>query len=302
MTLFSGSNPFGFVPIVYIPHQRTGKFYGESLISEAAIGITREINLRTADAGDATNDQSHSVLVTRNVRGTPQLMKLGNGVNVINLGGSQSISGSDQQPDMFAVTRSSITQPMLDLNNELRNDIRKELFVPAIAEGDTGVGSQRSAVTLVVQMWPLTSHVKAERAYWSTGLTAFNKMILKILAAKGEYNIKEEHTSIRIKNKWSPILPRDREAFVQELVARAGVNLGSLEHLIALIGDVEDIDLVMQQIKDWLEFQAEMKAKSVPVQPAFGGQNGSESNQRGQGEAQRNGGRKVPSSDKSTGN
>lgn len=299
-TIMEGSNPFGFVPFVYIPHQRTGTFYGDSLISDAAIGITKEINLRTADAGDATNDQSHSILVTRNVRGTPQLMKLGNGINVVNLGGSQSITGNEQQPDMFAVTRSSITQPMLDLNRELREDIRKELFVPAIAEGDTSVGSQRSAVTLVVQMWPLTSHVKAERAYWSAGLTMFNRMILKILASKGLYNITEEHTKIRIKNKWSPILPRDREAFVAELVARAGVNLGSLEHLISLIGDVEDIDLVMQQIKDWLDFQAQMKAKSVPVQQPFGGQDGtSQGNSSGSQGAQRSGGRQVSNSDKS---
>jgi hypothetical protein len=297
-TIMEGANPFGFVPFVYIPHQRTGTFYGDSLISDAAIGITKEINLRTADAGDATNDQSHSVLAIRNVRGTPQLTRLGNGINVINLGGSQSITGNEQQPDMFAVTRSSITEPMLNLNAELRNDIRKELFVPPVAEGGEDAGSQRSAVTLVIKMWPLTSHVKSERAYWSAGLTIFNRMILKILAEKGLYSVTKEHTSIRIKNKWSPILPRDREAFVQELVARAGVNLGSLEHLITLIGDVEDIDLVMGQIKEWLEFQAEMKAKSVPVQPAFGGQDGSEGNSGGPQGAQRSGGRQVPNSNK----
>jgi len=299
-TILAGANPFGFVPFVYIPHQRTGAFYGESLISDAAIGITKEINLRTADAGDATNDQSHSVLAMRNVRGTPQLTRLGNGINVINLGGNQSITGQEQQPDLFAVTRSSVTAPMLDLNTELRDDIRKELFVPPVAEGGEDAGSQRSAVTLVVKMWPLTSHVKSERAYWSAGLTVFNRMILRIMAEKKLYKITEEHTKVRIKNKWAPILPRDREAFVQELVARAGVNLGSLEHLITLIGDVEDIDLVMQQIKDWLEFQAEMKAKSVPVQEPYGGQNGtSESNSGRSKETQRSGGRKISNSNKS---
>jgi len=286
-TVLGGRNPFGFVPFVYIPHERAGEFYGNPVITDAGQGLTKELNLRTADAGDATSDQSHSVIAMRNVRGTPKIQRLSNGVQVIDLGSAQNITGAASEPDLFSVTRSQITDPMLHLSRDVRDELRRELMVPAVAEGEDE-GSQRSAATLVLRMWPLTSHIKSERALWSTGLTAFNKMLLSIMANKKFGGINKEHLKLPLKNKWYPILPRDRQAFVEELVARRGVQLGSLEHLLALIGDVEDIDVVMEQINEEKEFNAEMelKAKGAPS-------NGSESDSGGPSQAQRNGGRSV---------
>lgn len=282
-TVIGGRNPFGFVPFVYIPHERSGEFLGNSLITDAAMGLTKELNLRAADAGDATSDQSHSIIAMRNVRGTPKTERLpGYNVPVVNLGTAQNITSGSSDPDLFSVTRSQITEPMLSLSRDIRDEIRRELFVPAVAEGEDE-GSQRSAATLVLRMWPLTSHIKSERALWSTGLTAFNKMLLKIMANKKHFGIQKEHLTLPLKNKWYPILPRDRQAFVEELVARRGVELGSLEHLLALIGDVEDIDLVMEQINQEKELNAEMELK------AKGGPNGSQSDSGGPQKAQRDG-------------
>jgi len=258
-----GDNPFGFVPFVYIPHERSGKFYGTPLISESAIGITKELNLRAADAGDAASDQSHSVLAMRNVRGTPQIIRLSNGMPVVQLGSNQTIGGQAEDPDLFSVNRSTLSKPMLDLVTELRNEFRREVMVPAVAEGEDE-GSQRSAATLQARMWPLTSHIKSERAYWTTGLIDISTMILKIMTIKGL--MENTILGIKIKPKWFPILPRDRQAFIEELVARAGVKIGSLENLMELAGDIEDIDLSMQQIKDFMQFEADTAPK-----PTFGG-------------------------------
>jgi hypothetical protein len=291
--VMGGKNPFGFVPFVYIPHQRADTFIGESIVTDAAIGITKELNLREADAGDATSDQSHSVLAMRNVRGTPQMKVLGNNTSYVDLGASQNITNTGGEPDLFSVTRSEITGPVLDLIDELREEIRREVFVPAIAEG-IDKGSQRSAATLVMRMWPLTSHIKSERAHWSTGLTVLHKMILTVLEMKkGLYGITKKHLDVPLKNKWYPILPRDRQAFVEELVARRGVDIGSLQHILGLIGDVEDIELVVDQIMEEREFNAELKKG--------GTDNGSESDSRGSEEAQRNRGRKVSNKEPSSG-
>lgn len=280
--IYGGDNPFHFVPFVYIPHERAGEFYGKSLITESVQGIVKEMNLRIADAGDATNDQSHSILVMRNVRGMPQITKLSNTLSVLNLGSGQSISGNDVQPDLFSVTRSMVTEPMLRLNDELQNQFRREVMVPAVAEGEDE-GSQRSAVTLSARMYPLLAHIKSERALWTAGLITLNKMILQIMAAKGINEITKQHLKMSLKVKWHPVLPRDRQAFVEELVARAGVNLGSPEHLLGLIGDVEDIDTTMAQIKEWLEFQSDLQAQVFERQ--------AESQAKAQGQSQAAGGR-----------
>lgn len=255
-----GTNPFGFVPFVYIPHERSGSFWGNPLITESAIGIVKEINLRKADAGDAVSDQSHGVLVMRNVKGTPQVRKLANGQQVLDLGASQTVTGAGLEPDLFAVSRSELTESVMTLNRGLENDIRRDTFVPAVAEGEDE-GSQRSAATLVMRMWPLTSHVKSERAYWNAGLNVLHRMLLSMMAKKKQYNIEAKHLKAKLRSKWHPTLPRDRQAFMEELVARMGVTLGSPEHLLSLTDDVEDVELVMEEMKTWLKYLAEIEPK-----------------------------------------
>ena len=166
-------------------------------------------------------------------------------------------------------------------------------MVPAVAEGEDE-GSQRSAATLIMRMWPLTSHVKSERAFWNSGLNSLHKIILRMMEEKKLYGITKRHLELRLKSKWHPILPRDRQAFVEELVARMGVNLGSPEHLLALAGDVEDIDLVMDQTREWLGYLEEIKKLGVVPY-------GSQGDSGGQEETQRDGGRAVSNSNESTG-
>lgn len=270
-----GPNPFGFVPFVYIPHQRSGLFWGDPLITDSATGIVKEINLRKADAGDAVSDQSHGTLVMRNVKGTPQLRRLANGQQVIDLGTSQTVTGNDLEPDLFAVTRSSLTESVMTLNTSLEFDIRRDTFVPAVADGEDQ-GSQRSAATLVMRMWPLTSHVKSERAYWNAGLNVLNSMLLSMMAKKKQFNITKEHLKAKLRSKWHPTLPRDRQAFMEELVARMGVHLGSPEHLLSLAGDVEDVELVMDEMRAWLKYLEDIKPKKETTDGSQGNSGGSQ--------------------------
>jgi len=83
------------------------------------------------------------------------------------------------------------------------------------------------------------------------------------MKVKGVGEITDAHLEMRIRQEWSPILPKDREQFINELVTRAANNLGSPEHLLEMTGDVEDIDDEMDKIKDWIEFKAEANRKST---------------------------------------
>jgi len=257
-----GSNPFGIVPFVYIPHERATSFWGTSLITEAVKGITKEKNARVADAGDATSDESHSLLVMRNVRGSPTMKRIGRHIPVIDIGTGQNITGQTE-PDLFSVKRASLSESMLTLTKDLHAEFRREVYVPAVADGEDE-GSQRSGATLANRMWPLVSHTKAERVHWSTGMGVIFRLILIIASVKKLGNITSADLKYRIRCKWYASLPRDREQLSAELTSRAAQKLGSIEHLTDMFGDVDDLNDDMEKQKEWMMFEAEVKKAGAP--------------------------------------
>jgi len=162
---FNGENPFGLVPLVYIPHVRTGAFHGVNAFDHLK-GIVKEMNLRFADFGDAVNSDSHIPMGMRNVNGSPQLKRIADGIDVVDLGSSANITGSENEPDIFELHKSRSSVAMQNLLDELIGQYRRDSFVPAVAEGEDE-GSQRSALTLATRFWPLTSHAGIERIYFS---------------------------------------------------------------------------------------------------------------------------------------
>lgn len=254
-----GSHEFGTVPIVYIPHVRSGSFYGDSLITAAAQGIVREMNLRVADIGDAVNDESHGMIVGRNIHGAPSVKKT-TYTDYLDIGGTPGLTNNESEPDMFSISRSKVTTGMTTFSEDLMKHYRREVFVPAVADGEDE-GSQRSALTLTTRMWPLVGHTHIERINWSTGLSIINKLILRILNIKKVGNVPEEALTMRLTSKWYPTLPRDRTEVVDEAVNRASQNLGSPQSLMELLGDIEDIDEVMNQIIEWQKILAKTQAE-----------------------------------------
>jgi hypothetical protein len=267
--VFNENNTLGIVPVVYIPHIRAGKFYGESMLSPL-LGMVKELNLRTADYGDAISDDSHPYIAMRNVNGSPNIIKLANGLNVINLGSSQSgLTTADGQPDMFTVSKGSASEPMSDINQKIFNQLRRDSHVPAIADGEDE-GSQRSALTLAMRMWPLTSHARMERINWETGLNLLHRYAIQMLIAIGYKKILAEDIKAKLRCSWYSFLPKDRDSVINEVVSLAGSNLGSPQKLIDKLGDVDDPEEEIKLIKDWIQTLADIQAnamqKAMPVQ------------------------------------
>jgi len=282
--VYNEANPYNVVPVTYIPHIRSGRFWGESLITPAAQGLVKEMNLRLGDIGDAVNDESHGILVMRNVRGTPRMIRITDDLEVLNIGSTQNLSTQEQQPDMFNVRKSSVSSTMVDLNNELNRHFRREVSVPAIADGEDE-GSQRSSLTLNIRLWPLISHTRLERMNWTTGLSIINSVALKMLETKNKLGVTESVARVPMKARWYPSLPRDREQVVAEAVQRIVNGLGSPEQLIQLFGDVEDPEVEIDRIVAWLETDAKIKAMAKAQSPTReDGDDGSEGNGGGSGE------------------
>jgi hypothetical protein len=260
----AGVNKWGFVPMTYIPHIRTKDFYGESVITQLR-GLVKEMNLRAADFGDAVSDDAHVQLAARNISGTPKVVEIAKGINVLLLPGSMSVTGKESQPDIFPIKEGVASEAMGKLWDRLLDQYRRDAYIPAVADGEDE-GSQRSAMTLAFRMWPLGSHANQERISWTSGLNWFNTMALKMMAnqsvakrmKKFGITIKDEHLRMRMKQDWAPMFPRDREGIINELAIRAAHNIGSIDHLLEIAGDIEDIPGEKDKIVEWLKLLAKI--------------------------------------------
>lgn len=263
----SGANPFGFVPVVYIPHIRIDGFYGENMFDHVK-GIIKELNLRVADFGDAVNTDAHAYMGMRNVQGSPDVIQIAPNLNAINLGHALAMAGNESVPDLWDLRKERASEAMSLLVESLYSQYRRDAFVPKVADGEDE-GSQRSGLTLAMRMLSLLWHTQSERVFWTTGLNLLNRMALRMLAIKESEStgITIAHATLRMRQDWSPVLPRDREMLVNEVVARAGANLGSPRTLLEILGDVQDVD---QEIKDIIEFAKQIAKAEAVQQPQPG--------------------------------
>lgn len=267
---YQGVNQWGGVPIIYIPHIRTTEYYGDSLITQNVQGIVEEMNKRVADYGDAVSDDSHRYYVIKNTSGRPDVYELAPGVRVVQLPPNPSITGKEGDPDMSELGAAQASTSMKELNEQLYLHFRREAFVPAVADGEDE-GSQRSALTLAMRMWPLLSHTAMERVYWSDALALLDNMLIKMARTMNAsdsafkfQNLPESLETMRIERRWASFLPRDQEVFINEMVNRASANLGSLEHLLSLFDDIEDPKGEYEDIKNQIKEMAEIKAAAAP--------------------------------------
>lgn len=255
---FGKENPFGFVPVVYIPHIRTDSFYGENVFDNVK-SMIKEYNLRFADYGDAVNQDSHPDFAMKNIRGTPQPVKITRGVTAIDLGSSPSLGTNEKDPNLWSLRTPLASPTMSDLLHEIFDQIRRDAFLPKVADGEDE-GSQRSGLTLAMRMLPLLWHAFLERTFWTVGLNILSRMMLKMLEIKGEAGITLIHATMRIKQEWATVLPRDREMLVNEAVLRKQANLGSIQTLLTLLGDVDD---TKAEIKDILDFEKQLSESTA---------------------------------------
>lgn len=244
-----GVNRFGFVPIVYIPHIRYVNFYGVNL-AENVKNILKELNRTWGDLGDAINDDAHPINGMRNVTGNPVIRKISEWLTVVDIGNKQGMGTSEGNPDLFQVGQTRASSTMTVALESIYKQFRRDAYIPPVADGEDE-GSQRSAMTLDVRFWPLISHTKMERVDWTSGLNLFDSMLLRMLAVLKIGGITEEETRWRMKQKWSPQLPRDRTSLVDELVKRAEQEIASIDTILESSGDIEDVQMEKERLLEW---------------------------------------------------
>lgn len=272
-------NPFGEVPILYIPRFREGNYYGPSIVDEVR-GLVLELNSRLADTGDALQDAVHRAIFTRDLGQDPVPIDLDEDGNLtaIDLGRTKPLS--DNPPDAFSINPPSISEALAHQPDKVWDYLLRAGSLGAVAYGEDE-GSQRSGVTLEIRMWPLTSITRLMRTFWETGLNHGARQIAKMCIVKGvleEIEPELEITLDDLKNMifsqdWAGQIPRDRAQLVTEVLGRLGQNAISLDEALAAFG-TRDIEAEKKRIYEDMETFLALQAKYAATEKTVENQSG----------------------------
>jgi len=259
-TPYGGPNPFidprtgkGIIPFEYFPVDRTGQFYGTSIIKQL-MGLQDEYNARDADVGDAINDGVHPQRYAKNLPPNVKEVKLSR-FSIKNLGRN---APNQPEPTVDFVPHPGLPIGTSEFLSGLKEDFRQVSHTPPVAYG-VDEGSQRSALTLAFRMWSLTSFVRDTRGMWSASFASMNRKAMIIGLVKGG-GVEEKWLDYELTTKWAPIIPRDREQLVSECVLLVQAKLRAPETAIQNLGDIDDIQAEIEKIKEWQEYLASLGA------------------------------------------
>jgi len=252
----SGVPIANLVPYTYIPHIRVGSFYGTSLL-DRKLDLAKEINLVWADLGDIVGENARALPAVGNTQKIT-VRRLDGGYVILDLG--RSIPGMGD-PWIKYPSTAETNASMTEWAQKLLDTARTEAYTPPVCYG-LDEGSQRSALTLAFRMIPLISHIRQERNNWTAGLGQVARRILFTAIAKGvvegvDLSVMQR---LRVWQDWAPILPRDREQEVNEIILRHNAHLISPEQALQRLGDVRDIKTEMNLIKAWMEYTSSLGA------------------------------------------
>lgn len=270
-----GEHNWGLVPIVYIPHERTGGFYGKSLVADMP-GLARELNARMADMGDAVRETAHRVLVTRNTRsrGAFKIRKILSGgrfiAEAVDIGDAPVVTGA-KDPDLFAVDNQGIPESVASFPGALWEEIRRQTDVAAIAMGDEDMGGGRVTGPVTAwRMFPSLAHTMRERADFSTGLNMIARIIATIAVEREQSGAYEKLGitapgitpgvgTMKLKQVWYPTVPIEDIQKVQTLNLRLQTHGVSLHTYLERLGE-DDIDEEIERI--WEDFERQTKIEA----------------------------------------
>lgn len=268
-------NPFGCVPLVYIPHLKEGDKYGSSMVDDIR-GLVLEYNSRMANTGDIVQNHARRELVGVNMPSTVKRRQLGeSGPWAIDLGNENP--AYKNPPNVNSIDPPATPVGVMDFPERLWDQMEREANISGIAFGEDE-GSQRSALTLAFRMYPSTSHAMMERALWQEGLVRIARMIGRIIKTKKDFLKTERGLNVslpddferrfQVSMDWRPMIPRDREQEVNEVVLLTQSNNMSRRTALRKLGTVRDVNEEWNQILKEAELLAKMQAAGQPDEGA----------------------------------
>lgn len=217
---YSGTNPWGIVPFVYIPRIRTSSFWGDALTPDV-IPVQDELNMRIADLGDSINYNSHPIRYGFNL---PRAFDSKNfPIGPESFWDLGRVLGNNPPPEVGLLeAKNPVPEASFKFVNFIYNWSRTSAFSPPIAFGEDDGGGQRSGRTLEIRMWPLLRATRRSRGYMARGLKRMMFIASTILEQKkfedvSQWALNRSTDGTVVPDFW-PLMPKDQAAIVDEVV------------------------------------------------------------------------------------
>lgn len=255
ISAYSGVNPWGFVPYIYIPRIRSASWWGDSLTQEI-IPVQDELNMRLADLGEAISYSAHP---TRYGVNLPRAFNTKNfPIGYSSMWDLGRTLGSNPAPEVGMLeAKNPIPEGVFSYLKFIYDWARTSSFAPPIAFGEDQGGGQRSGATLEIRMWPLVKAVRRSRSYMTVGILRAIWMSAQILAQKGISDVSvralQKMRDGLIIPRMSPVMPRDHQQVVDEVVKLLSTNPPtiSLETSQKILGrGAGEVDRIKDMLKD----------------------------------------------------
>jgi hypothetical protein len=251
---FSGVNPWGVVPFVYVPRVRTIDWFGESML-EDIYAPQDELNMRVADVGEALNYNMHPIRWGVNLPANFDEKNFPLGPNAMwNLGREFGNSGTKPEVGLLQADN-PVPEAAFSYINFIYDWSRTSVNAPPIAFGEDNGGGQRSGVTLEIRLWPLLKAVRRSRSYLATGFRRALFITGKILEQKRfadvDASIPKALLAGEIVPAFHAILPRDQAGAVDEVVKLLSTDPPSisLETAQTVLGrGLGEIDRILETV------------------------------------------------------
>lgn len=253
---YSGLNPWGFVPLVFIPRMRSTHWWGDAL-TEDLIRPQDDLNMRLADLSESVWYNAHPIRWGKNLPKGFNSKNYPVGANVLwDLG--RWMKDAPEPEVGILESKNPIPQGVFDYINFIYDWTRTSSFAPPIAFGEDNGGGQRSGITLEIRMWPLVKATRRSRAYMEAGLRRAMKMSAQIIQQK----LPLEGVSVRALERlirgdmvprFAPLMPRDQAQIVDMVVKLLATNPKSisLETAVKLLGlGTAEVEKIKEMLAD----------------------------------------------------
>ena len=273
-------NPWGFIPVYYVPHDRKIDFYGSGHIEDTE-DIILEFNARAANISDLVHATRPGKLYATDISTSPSTVLIRDERGKVegkltNLGNTRP-SPNANAPKIFPTPTENISDSLLGYPTTL---FEYWMIMARVSPATFGLDDSQSGritgTAVANRMWTSVSHAITERMYFTEALCQIAGDIIRMLrerekakAYEGKSltapNLQDVKGFPQIKQEWSPMLLMDRTV-EHEMQIEALREGGMSWERYLNTQSIEDVPGEIDMIKEKMEFEAEMEAKVATAQ------------------------------------
>ncbi len=233
-----GRNPYGFIPFVHVPNmQPANQYWGQSDLIDL-LPINRELDERLSDQADLIKYHADPPVIFKGVTDHSDLAVGPGTVWDIPSDASVELLEWQGQPPSVKDHIEQVFRALYEITE-----------TPRTAFGDSG--RVLSGVALETELRPIVQKTFRRRVFWTRALRHRNRLILTLAEQHGLGGARPgDYAPYRSRVIWSPLLPRDDQAEVDNNVKLVAAQLRSVRTAMDALGTESPEEEIARILED----------------------------------------------------